>query len=214
MISVATRESFEHAISRYHAARSRAARLLDVASFAASRPRLVRALAGYVRSLGGPAHRARAMHAYRLLRHLHNHHVYELELGASARRHLLMDQGPVQQLWAIALLSRPPDSALNSVIDAMAERLPSAVLWLEIDPAEALQRMRARLRARGTPDGDFEERADSLRPADFERGQAHFAQIAEALARRDVRVDRWSPDRARADVGPLARDLLGVARLA
>ncbi len=190
---VATREAFEACVSAEHALRGRAARWGDFARFVAARPRLARGLITYAASIGGARRRDRARHVYRLLRHLHNQALYRAS-GAWLRP--VLDQGPIQQLWAIAMLEVPADAALEAAFDALDGWLPAGVIWIQVDPALALTRMRARLAERGAPDGDFEERASGLTADDFARGERHFAQIAGALERRGARVERVRGDAA------------------
>ncbi len=190
---VVTREAFEARISAEHVRRGRAARWADFAGFVGARPGLARGLADYAASIRGARRRDRARHVYRMLRHLHNQALYRAR-GAGARP--VLDQGPIQQLWAVAMLEVPAEAALEAAFDALDGWLPAGVIWIRVEPALALTRMRARLAERGVPDGDFEERASRLTADDFARGERHFAQIARALERRGARVELVRGDAA------------------
>lgn len=181
--AVTTRDQFEVAVSRRHAELSRGVRWAKVAAFPLIEPTVTMAVARYLASFGGPGRPDRMRHGYRLLRHLHNHDIF----GPPATP-LLLDQGTVQQLWAIAMLSVPRDRAVRRVVCALHGFLPTWVVWVRVEPALALDRMRRRLSDRGYPDGDFEERADTIDERDFARADLHLRQIMDALQRAGVRT--------------------------
>lgn len=184
-----TREEMEALIARRHATLPGPLRWARVAGWTVRRPRLLSALLEYEGVFDGSARLDGLRQVYRLVRRLHNDTLLARVEPWRSWSTLLLDQGVVQQVWAIAFLrALPPDAAVARILRTLRASLPDEVAWIRTPPATALERMRRRLAARGRSDGDFEERADGLRIEDFERGDRHFKQIAAVLRQLGVAV--------------------------